>query len=31
MNMSELSDFDQQFAGHPLTLARELLQTIADS
>ena len=31
MNMSELSDFDQQFPGHPLTLARELLQTIAES
>ena len=31
MNMSELPDFDQQFPGHPLTLARELLQNIADS
>lgn len=31
MNMSELPDFDQQFPGHPLTMARELLQSVADS
>lgn len=31
MNMSELPDFDQQFPGHPLTMARELLRSVADS
>lgn len=31
MNMSELPDFDEQFPGHPLTMARELLRSIADS
>jgi len=31
MNMSELSDFDEQFPNHPLTLARELLRSIAQS
>lgn len=31
MNMSELPDFDQQFPYHPLTMARELLQSIAGS
>ena len=31
MNMSELPDFDGQFPGHPLTLARELLRNIAES
>ena len=30
MNMSELPDFDQQFPGHPLTMARELLRSIAE-
>ena len=29
MNMSELPNFDQQFPGHPVTLARELLRSIA--
>lgn len=31
MNMSELPDFDEQFPGHPLSLARELLRNIAES
>lgn len=31
MNMSELPDFDRQFPGHPLTMARDLLRTIAAS
>lgn len=30
MNMSELPDFDEQFPSHPLTLARELLRSIAE-
>ncbi len=30
MNTSELSDFDEQFPGHPLTMARELLRSIAE-
>jgi hypothetical protein len=30
MNMSELSDFDEQFPCHPLTMARELLRSIAE-
>ena len=30
MNMSELPDFDQQFPSHPLTMARELLRSIAE-
>lgn len=31
VNMSELPDIDQQFPYHPLTMARELLQSIAGS
>ena len=31
MNMSELPDFDEQFPGHPLTMARELLRNISSS
>ena len=29
MNMSELPRFDEQFPGHPLSMARELLRAIA--
>lgn len=31
MNMSELPDFDEQFPGHPLSMARELLRSVAAS
>lgn len=31
MNMSELPDFDAQFPGHPLSMARELLRSVAAS
>lgn len=31
MNMSELADFDAQFPGHPLSMARELLTSVAAS
>jgi len=31
MNFSELPDFDEEFPDHPLTMARELLRTVAAS
>ena len=31
MNMSELPRFDERFPAHPLSMARELLRSIADS